>query len=218
MRLIPGFVNSKNRHIQYLTMNGPTTIPREETSLLNIACSTQFSHRRPRICAKILMILLLISNFKGHAQISSDYSVHANIIYYFTKYIDWPENRKGGDFVIGVVGDSPLYDELKKLMKNKMVGNQTILIRHLSASQNTYNCHILYITEEKSGSVKKIAGKTIGSPVLLVSEEEGMASMGSCINLVVESDRLKLEINKNNIDQRQLNIASELLHLGRIVK
>jgi hypothetical protein len=31
-------------------------------------------------------------------------------------------------------------------------------------------------------------------------------------------DRLKLEINKTNIEQRNLRIASELLELGIIVK
>jgi len=164
-----------------------------------------------------VLFFIIAPNFKVRAQVSGDYSIQANIIYHFTKYIDWPKNNKEGDFIIGVVGDSPLYDELKKMMNNKSAGNQRIVVKHSTSSQADYDCHILFIAEDQSGTIKRIAAKTAGTPVLLVSEEEGMATKGACINFIVEADRLKLEINKNNIEQRHLNIASELLHLGRIV-
>jgi hypothetical protein len=66
--------------------------------------------------------------------------------------------------------------------------------------------------------MKKIVTNTGNEPVLIVSEQEGMAQKGACINFVIASDRLKLEINQNNIEQRELSIASELLQLGKLVK
>jgi hypothetical protein len=152
------------------------------------------------------------------AQQESAYVVHANIIYRFTKYIDWPPASKVGDFNIGVVGDSPIYDELKKTIAGKMVGNQKITIKKLSSSTPVFDCQILFISDDAGKNLKKIAGKTANEPILLVSETEGMAQKGSCINFVIVADRLKLEINQNNIEQRELNIASELLQLGKIVK
>src|SRR4051812_16053310 len=80
-----------------------------------------------------------------------DYAVHANIIYRCTKYIDWPDYKKSGDFVIGIVGDSPLYDELKNFTANKTVGTQKIVIKKMSSSTSSYDCHILFISEEESG-------------------------------------------------------------------
>jgi hypothetical protein len=88
----------------------------------------------------------------------------------------------------------------------------------LSSSETSYNCHILFIAEDKSGSVKKIAATTKGTSTLLVSESDGLARKGSCINFVLIEDHLKLEINKNNIEERDLNIATELLSLGILVK
>jgi hypothetical protein len=152
------------------------------------------------------------------AQQQASYVVHANIIYRFTKYIDWPSDSKMGDFNIGVVGDSPVYDELKKTIAGKMVGNQKINIKKISSSAPAFDCQILYISDDAVKSIKKIAGKTANAPVLLVSETEGMAQKGSCINFVIVADRLKLEINQSNIEQRELGIASELLQLGKIVK
>ena len=144
--------------------------------------------------------------------------VHANIIYHFTKYIDWPDQMKSGDFVIGVIGESPLYDELKKVTNNKTVGNQKIVIRQCSADAGSYHCHILFIAEDENRHLKKIVAQTTGSPVLLVTETEGDARKGACINFVVVDERLRLEINKINIEKRDLHIATELLQLGTLIK
>ena len=152
------------------------------------------------------------------AQDETNYAVHANIIYHFTKYIDWPADKKSGDFIIGVAGNPELYDELRKNITGKMAGNQKIVIKTFSSSASSFNCHILFIGGDESSSIKKIVSKTTGAPILLVSESEGLAQKGSCINFVIASDHLKLEINKTNIEQRNLDIASELLQLGKIIK
>jgi hypothetical protein len=170
----------------------------------------------PRGPKLLFLTVLVFFSFSGLQQ--GDYAVQANIIYRFTKYIDWPENKKSGDFIIGIVGESPLYDELRRLSATKTVGNQKIVIVKLSPSAASYNCHILFICNDESSSVKKIAAATAGTPVLIVSESNGLARKGSCINFIIVDDRLKLEINKTNIEQRNMRIASELLELGIIIK
>ena len=169
---------------------------------------------------KLLCIagLSLLTFSKTYAQHEADYKIHANIIYRFTKYIDWPAGKKTGDFIIGIIGDSPLYEDLKNLSANKIVGNQRIVVIKMSPSANSYNCHILFIAEEESSSLKRIAMLTAGASILIVSESEGLARKGSCINFITVDERLKLEINKNNVEQRNLLIASELLELGIIIK
>ncbi len=166
----------------------------------------------------LLTSFLLISICHIHAQSPTDYTIQANIIYRFTKYVDWPGSKKTGDFVIGVVGSQLLVDELKTFTSNKLAGHQKIVVKTFSASAEVYPCHILFISEEESNSLKKIAVRTAGDAVLLVSESDGLASKGSCINFVVVNEHLKLEINKNNIEKRNMGIASELLQLGIIVK
>jgi hypothetical protein len=154
----------------------------------------------------------------ARAQYEMNYAVQANIIYHFTRYIDWPTIAKTGDFVIGVVGDTPLYDELKRTMKNKMAGDKKIIVEKYLSSKIKFDCHILFIGEEESHNIKRISAMTANDPVLLVSEQPGLARKGACINFVVVNQRLQLEINKNNITGRKLNIASELLQLGKLVK
>ncbi len=152
------------------------------------------------------------------AQQGADYTIHANIIYHFTKYINWPDDRKTGDFIIGIVGDSPLYDALKSFINNKTAGNQKILIKKYPALSTSFNCQILFISDDESRSLKKIVTVTTGTSTLLVTESDGLARKGSCINFILVDDHLKLEINKANIEKRDLGIASELLQLGIPVK
>lgn len=166
-----------------------------------------------------VVVFTLAPGFSARAQQVDDYAVHANIIYHFTKYINWPDDKKSGDFVIGVVGDSPLFEKLKMLTNmNKTVGNQKIVVKKYSSSVQSFNCHILFISDDESSNLKKIAAGTSASSILLVTESEGLARKGSCINFVIVDDRLKLEINKKNIEQRELGVATELLNLGTVVK
>ncbi|MES1198053.1 MAG: YfiR family protein [Chitinophagaceae bacterium] len=200
-------------------MNFTSNIPTKPTysrTITHARFSSAQNGRKYKLAG--LLIISLFSFSTILAQQETNYAVHANIIYHFTKYIDWPANKKSGDFVIGVVGETALYEELTKSISGKMAGDQEIVVNKFSSSSGSFNCHILFISEDESSNWKKIVSKTAGSSTLLVSESEGLAQRGGCINFIIISDHLKLEINKNNIEQRGLGIASELLQLGKIVK
>ncbi|MEO8583407.1 MAG: YfiR family protein [Flavitalea sp.] len=166
----------------------------------------------------IFLLFLFLGSFtKSIAQEPTDYSVHANIIYHFTKYIDWPESRKTGDFVVGVVGETPLYDQLIKLTANKWAGTQKIVIRKFSSTQQTFDCHILFIAENESRMINKIASRTGGEPILLVTEDYGSRTDKICMHFAINDEKLSLEINKMNIRDRHLRIANELLELAKVI-
>lgn len=166
---------------------------------------------------KTIGLALLICLWANVALAQVDYRVYANIIYRFTKYINWPDYKKSGDFIIGVVGETPLYEELQSLTQNKRVGSQAIVVRRISSNDKSFNAHIIFIADEEAGSLKRIAQATAGKAILLVSEHHGFISRGACINFITIGDNLKLEFGKTNIERRDLNIASELLNLGVVV-
>jgi hypothetical protein len=189
-----------------------------KTLSLNYADSKK--ERRPvKGCYKaIIIITILFFSHLYEAWAQNAYAVHANIIYHFTKYINWPDDKKRGEFVIGVIGDTPLYDELKNFTSSRSAAGQPIVVKKFAAHALAYNCHILFISDDVSSSIKRIAASTADTPTLLVTESEGLSRKGACINFVLVDDHLKLEINKTNIESRSLDIASELLNLGKIVK
>jgi hypothetical protein len=90
------------------------------------------------------------------------------------------------------------------------------VIREFSPSASVFNCHILFVTSEENRRIKKIAASTTST--LIVSESEGMAQKGSCINFTIVREHLKLEINRTNIEKREMHIATELLKLGTVIE
>lgn len=172
---------------------------------------------RAHVKISIILALLFIV-FICQAQQSYDYKVHANIIYHFTKYMEWPYEDGGSEnFTIGVVGDTRLYAELKTLTANKSVGDQKIIVRNISGDGPFTNYHMLFLSQGESNNLKKIELMVRTQPVLLITENIGLAKKGSSINFVTVGNRLKLEINKKSILSKDIKIASELLKLATIV-
>lgn len=162
-----------------------------------------------------LVFVLLFSINKSNAQ--SDYSPETNVIYYFTKYVEWPPTTKTGHFVIGVYGDDAIYEQLRKGITGRRVGNQKIVI---SKIENLDEAHlfvsILYIGADKLKLFKQVISVTQREPVLIVTKSEGKVLNGSCMNMKVVNGKVNLEINKTNIESRGLKVAAELLAFDKV--
>lgn len=106
----------------------------------------------------ILSVLFVVttameaSKTEHHADLSYDTNakMKALYVYNFTKYIEWPESYKQGNFVIGLFGETSIKAELDKVAATRKAVNQTIEIKlFLSVSEIT-DCHMLYVSKEKS--------------------------------------------------------------------
>src|SRR5689334_23009706 len=86
----------------------------------------------------ILIVTILFFSPLYQAWAQNAYAVHANIIYHFTKYINWPADKKTGEFVIGVVGDTPLYDELKNITSKRSAAGQPIVVKRFTANTSAF--------------------------------------------------------------------------------
>lgn len=135
----------------------------------------------------------------------------------FTKYIEWPGSYKDGTFVIGVIGNTPLLEELNKMATTKKVGLQNIEVKKFSAPSALTKCHVLYVASDMSGAMKDILGKIKGNSTLIVGEKSGMAKQGAAINFVVQDNKLKFELNKSNAEKYNLAVGSSLLPMAILV-
>lgn len=139
----------------------------------------------------------------------------ASFIYNFTKYIDWPEKYKEGNFVIGVLGTSSFYNDLTALLSTKTVGSQKFEIKSFTSVESvTGICHILFIPSENSAILPDILKKMKGKSTLIVTEKSGLAKQGSAINFIVENNKQRFELNKTNIEKYSLKVSSTLMALA----
>lgn len=143
--------------------------------------------------------------FSLRFQQPSNYDANAKIkavfIYNFTRYFEWPEKKKEGNFVIYVVGKSEnLITELKALASKKKVANQDIEIKTSAAFDVGVGstAQIIYLLPDASKSIADVSSKNKAKGTLVVSENTGGCKTGASINFLVIESKLKFEYSKNN--------------------
>lgn len=150
---------------------------------------------------------------------SSNAKIKAMFIYNFTKYIDWPDKYKQGNFVIGVLGTTPFYNDLTSLLSKKNAGDQKFEIKSFSSVESASGmCHILFIPSANSSMLPDVLKKMKDKCTLIVTEKSGMAKQGSGINFVVENNKQRFELNKTNIEKYNLKVSSTLTALSIAVE
>ncbi len=162
----------------------------------------------------LLVVCLLFMSFATQAQIYNYYQI---FIYNFAKYIEWPTDKQSGDFVIGVLGNSPLVEHLNKMASQKKVGDQTIKVIVFQSVNDVKPCHMLFLPEGKSNSFASLKGKLGGSPTLLITEKEGLGKQGSNINFIVVNGKLRFELNKVATEKSNLKVSSDLTKLAILI-
>jgi hypothetical protein len=120
-------------------------------------------------------------------------------LYNFTRYFEWPEKKKDGNFIIYVVGKNDnLITELKGLSGKKKVGNQDIEIKNSVTYDNSIPCHIIYVLNDVVKGVPDASSKNKNKGTLVVAEALNACKQGGSINFVVIENKLKFEYSKNN--------------------
>jgi hypothetical protein len=147
---------------------------------------------------------------------AEEYNLKAAFIYNFTKFIEWNSSNNGDDFIICVLGNSPIIKSLTEIAQNKSVNGKRIIIKQHNKPEEIKFCHILFIPKECSFSLTEILPR-VSRGTLTISEEDGYASLGTALNFVVVNNKLKFESNIKAIDDAGLKASSELLKLAIIV-
>lgn len=171
-----------------------------------------------KIAFILIAMLFIQTGFTPAGAIDTNAKIKAVFIYNFTKYIEWPQTYKEGEFTIGIVGESPLYSELIKMTQTKKVANQSLLVKKFNTAQEVSKCHILYLSKDKSGEMSSLLKTLKNNSTLIVTEEPGLVDKGAGINFIIKDNRQKFELNKGNVEKYKLKVSSSLEALAFTVK
>ena len=145
---------------------------------------------------------------------AQDEKFKALFMYNFTKYIEWPQNKQSGDFVIGVIGSPAIVGELNAIASKKTVGSQNIKVKEIAAGDDVAKMHIVYVAEGKSGDAEGIAGRIKGKGVVLITDKAGLAQTTSGINYIKQDGKQKFEVNQKHLEDEGVKVSSQLMALG----
>ncbi len=169
----------------------------------------------------LLFSFLVISIFQvsltASAQQRSDKDVRRMFIYHFINYIEWPDEAENNNFKIAVLNDDKMYEVLDKQLNGAKRRGKKIVIEKIDENAALDEYQLVYISRNSSKLLKDIKEKTSKYNLLLVTDRNGLASKGSGINFREVGDKLKFEINMDEIEKRGLKVANQLKKVAIVI-
>jgi hypothetical protein len=144
--------------------------------------------------------------------------IKAVYIYNFTRYFEWPSDKREGNFIISTVGSNTgLTSELQKLAEKKMVGNQKIELKSATTLSDAGQCNIVYLIGDNSTLLKDAVTKYKGKGTLVICEKSGMAKAGAVINFIIDDNKQTFELNTASATKVGLKVSGNLKDLAKSV-
>jgi hypothetical protein len=160
-----------------------------------------------------------------------EYEVKAAFLELVSKYIEWPIepdiNAKNKPFIITVIGENPFVfarkgkdttgDWLTKFYETQKIKDRKVEIRYISEIEDIADCQILFISRSMKKKLPEIVEAVRQKPILTIADTEGFARKGIYINLYIENNRTRYEINRTGLKSSPLTVNYRLFEYGRQV-
>ena len=146
---------------------------------------------------------------KSFAQ-TFDYKENSVYIYNFIKYTGWQQKKPV--IKIGVLGNSPVEEELKQLVSSKKNNNVTYTVKKITPDE-AKTSDVIIVSKSSSELLKTINKITDGLPILIISEKEGLSRWGACISFFQDEDnnyKTEYQLSLRNCKLRGLTISDQI--------
>jgi hypothetical protein len=151
------------------------------------------------------------------AQERATHEIHAAMLYNFIKYVQWPNEAEGGDFVVGVMGEDDVFNTLKTWYDGKPKGSKKYVIKKLATAAEAGGCQVVYLGKNKSKELENIMNSITGKSVLTITDGNGLGKKGSCINFKVVDGKLKFELNQATVTSYNLKVSGQLSSMAIMI-
>jgi hypothetical protein len=166
------------------------------------------------IAALLGGLVLFCTAFRSQREPVDENTIKALFVYNFTKQIEWPDSRlKESKFRISVVGNQDVKAALVNIMKGRRVFDKEVEVVAVADVGDLKPSHIIYIGRGKGGQLPR-ALQVSGNGTLVVCEEKGMITKGTCINIVEKNSQLRFEINESAMKRQDLKVSVQLINLA----
>jgi hypothetical protein len=164
-----------------------------------------------------LLFAIVVASSAVHAQERPIHEVYSMMVFNFTKYVQWPDHTATGEFVIGVIGNTDVYNTLQTWYGGKPRGTKTYVIKRFASAAEVTDCHVVFIDKSKSGEFEEVNGKVKGKGTLIITDKNGLGAKGSSINFKTIDNKLKFELNQKAIEASNLKVSGSLSSMAILI-
>lgn len=144
--------------------------------------------------------------------------IKAAFLFNFTKFVDWPASADPGEpFRICIVAEPAFATAVDRTIEGESVNGRPLARSTPRAPDAARSCQVLFLGRLESDHADRWIGAVRGAPVLIVTESERAWDQGAHINLFVEDNRVRFDINPDAATRAGLSISSKLLRVARRV-
>lgn len=175
-------------------------------------------HRKKQIVLLIILSIVTIFSFKTNAQ-ANEYLLKAGYIEKIIHFIEWPEIQNNNDsiFKIDVFGDDKFNYALGEIFNKVKAKNKKVKIRTVKNIEDLTTCQMLVISKIKPGDLSKLLNYVKGKPILTISDSDGFAEAGCCINFYEYENKLRFEINQKSTEEAGFTVDYRLLKIAKVL-
>jgi hypothetical protein len=138
--------------------------------------------------------------------------VKAAFLYKFAAYVTWPKPAaEDAGFTIGIYGDDILAAELGRVVNGRSIDGRRVIVRHVDEPDSLRDLQVLFVGRSRTDRLAAMVELARQHAVLTVSEDEGALALGSVINFVLSSGKVRFEISLGAARKSGLSLSSRLL-------
>jgi len=173
-------------------------------------------------CLAVFCTLLAWSRTaQSQSDADAEYRVKLAFLYHFAQFIQWPPEAfhdRAAPLTLCVAGQNPFRGEIEQELRGRVVNGHPVEIKKLRPNDDPKACHMVFVPASERKQAEKLLAALKGSSTLTVGETQGFADLGGIINLTLDQNKLRFEVNLDAATQTQLKISSKLLALAKIVR
>lgn len=174
------------------------------------------------LAAVVISFFMLTASIPVNAEPPAfdEYTIKAGFLFNFAKFVEWPAEvfkDPQSPMVICIIGKDPFGSRLD-VFENKTIAGRRLVIRRVSSVDQAEKCHICFIGRSEREQLPAILKAIRNRKVLTISETQNFCRAGGVINLFLDDDKVRFEINIRNADKAGLKMSSQLLNLARICR
>jgi len=145
----------------------------------------------------------------GQVKVSTMQSV---IICSVLKYMEWPTDNST-EFIISVIGNDEVYDELAKLVSSRKAGIRSIVVKQVSVDK-IGKSHIVFLGSLNQSQLDKAISEIGESSTLIITDKSGYLEKGSDFNFVLHGDKIAFQLNEKNILKKGIKVSAAVVTMA----
>jgi hypothetical protein len=148
----------------------------------------------------------------------TEYQVKAAYLANFAKFVEWPPGALPDDnpIPVCVAGQDPFGAALDAALSGESVGGHSLVAKRIGGMREVDGCRILFVSNQTLIDSAALAAERM--PILTVSDSPDFLKRGGMIEFVLDSNRVRFEINLAAAKTAGLNLSSQLLRVATTVR